>query len=88
MEKMEAVVSASHLDWTIVRPPGLTNAPGTGYAVAQTHIDGPIMSRENLATMLLDQLDDDHYVRAVAAVTTPGLKVSGWSMFYREVLKR
>lgn len=88
MEKMEAVVSASNLDWTIVRPPGLTNAPGTGYAVTKTRIDGPIMSRQDLATMLLDQLDDDQYLRAVAAVTTPGLKASAWSMFYREVLKR
>lgn len=35
MERMEAIVSASALDWTIVRPPGLTDELGTGYAVAE-----------------------------------------------------
>ncbi len=88
MEKMELAVSASDLDWTIVRPPGLTDEPGTGYAVAAIRIDGPFMSREDLAAMLLDQLDDDRFTRSIAAVTTPGLKVSGWYMLRREVLKR
>ncbi|MCO7218281.1 NAD(P)-dependent oxidoreductase [Klenkia sp. PcliD-1-E] len=88
MEQMEATVSASDLDWTIVRPPGLTNSPGTGYAVADTRIDGPVMSRDDLAAMLLDHLDDDRHLRAVAAVTTPGLRVSAWDMLHHEVLKR
>lgn len=88
MEQMEAIVSASDLDWTIVRPPGLTNAPGTGYAIADTRIEGPVMSRDDLATMLLDHLDDDRYVRAIAAVTTPGLRAGAWDMLYHEVLKR
>ncbi|MBC8093759.1 MAG: NAD(P)H-binding protein, partial [Pseudonocardia sp.] len=88
MEKMESTVSASDLDWTIVRPPGLTNESGAGYAVAETRIDGMFMSREDLAQMLLDQLDDDRYVRKIAAVATPGLKVGAWSMFRHEVLKR
>jgi len=88
MEAMEAVVSASDLDWTIVRPPGLTEEPGTGYAIAPERIQDPFMSREDLATALLDQLEDDRYVRRVVAVATPGLRVSGWYMFRREVLKR
>ena len=88
MEKMESTVSATDLDWTIVRPPGLTDEPGTGYETAENSIDGPFMSREDLARMLLDQLDDDRFNRKVAAVTTPGLRVSAWSMFRREVLKR
>ena len=88
MERMEKLVSASDLDWTIVRPPGLTDEPGTGYAVAETEIEGGFCSREDLAGMLLDQLDDDRFVRRIAAVATPDLRVSGWQMFYREVLKR
>lgn len=88
MEKMESAVSASDLDWTIVRPPGLTNEPGTGYAVAETTIDGPFMSREDLAEMLLDHLEGDQFIRAIAAVTTPGLQVSALHMFRHEVLKR
>ncbi len=88
MERMEQAVSASDLHWTIVRPPGLTDEPGTGYAVAENGIDGPFASREDLAGMLLDQLEDDQFVRKVAAVTTPGLTVSALYMLRREVLKR
>ena len=88
MAAMEAVVSASDLDWTIVRPPGLTDEPGTGYAVAETEVEGQFCSREDLAGMLLDQLDDDRFVRRVAAVATPGLKVGALSMARHEMLKR
>ena len=88
MVQMERLVSASDLDWTIVRPPGLTNEPGTGYAVADTEIDGALCAREDLAAMLLDQLDDQQYIRKILAVATPGLKVSGYQMLRQEVLKR
>ena len=88
MERMEAIVAASTLDWTIVRPPGLTDEPGTGYAVAETWINGTYCAREDLATMLLDQLDEDRYVRQVAAVSTPGLQVKTFQTIKREVLKR
>lgn len=88
MERMEAVVSATSLDWTVVRPPGLTDEPGTGYAAAETWIDGAYCARDDLATMLLDQLDDDRYVRRVAAVSTPGLRVDTWQTIQRELLKR
>jgi len=88
MVAMEALVSASDLDWTIVRPPGLTNEPGTGYAVARTKIDGAFCSRDDLAGMLLDQLDDERFIQQVAAVTTPGLEVSALHMARHEILKR
>ncbi len=88
MERMEAIVSASSLDWTIVRPPGLTDEPGTGYAVAENRIDGPYCARDDLAAMLLDHLDDDRFVRRIAAVTTPGLRVSAVQTIRRELLKR
>ncbi|MQA35358.1 NAD(P)-dependent oxidoreductase [Modestobacter roseus] len=88
MAGMEVLVSASDLDWTIVRPPGLTDAPGTGYAVADTEIDAAFCAREDLAGMLLDQLDDDRFVRGIAAVATPGLRVGAGYMLWHEVLKR
>lgn len=88
MERMERTVSASDLDWTVVRPPGLTDEPGTGHAVAQDHVDGPFMSREDLAALLLDRLEDDRFVRGVAAATTPGLGVSALHVLRREVLER
>ncbi|MBI5161218.1 MAG: NAD(P)H-binding protein [Micrococcales bacterium] len=88
MVQMEAVVSGTDLDWTIVRPPGLTNESGTGYAVAEDEIEGRLCAREDLARMLLDQLDDDRFVQRVAAVVTPGLRVGAAQMFRQEVLKR
>ena len=88
MERMEEIVTASSLDWTVVRPPGLTDEPGTGCAVAQDRIDGPYCARDDLAAMLLDQLDDDRFLRAVAAVTTPGLSVSTLQTLRRELLRR
>jgi putative NADH-flavin reductase len=88
MERMEAIVSASSLDWTIVRPPGLTDEPGTGYAVAENRIDGQYCARSDLAAMLLDQLDDDRFMRRIAAVATPGLRVSAVQTLRRELFKR
>ncbi|SDU94219.1 Putative NADH-flavin reductase [Microlunatus sagamiharensis] len=88
MERMEAVVSDSPVDWTIVRPPGLTDEPGTGYAIAEDVVEGPYCSRDDLAAVLLDQLDDDRYRRRVAAVSTPGLHVGALTTFRREMLKR
>ena len=87
MERMEAVVAGSSLDYTIVRPPGLTDNPGTGYAAAENWIDGPYCARDDLATMLLDQVDDDRYRRRVVAVSTPGLRVPTLQTIRRELLK-
>lgn len=88
MQKMEDLVSASDLDWTIVHPPGLTNDPGAGYEVAENEITGSFCARQDLAEMMLDQLDDHRFVNRTAAVTTPGLHVSAVQMFRREILKR
>ena len=88
MDRMKAVVSASSLDWTIVRPPGLTDNPGTGYATAETWTDGAYCAWDDLATMLLDQLDDHRYLRRVAAVSTPGLRVPTLQTIQRELLER
>ena len=88
MERMEAVVTASDLDWTIVRPPGLTDEPGTGYAVAEKWIDGAYCARDDLAAMLLDQLADPQFRHRIAAVATPGLHVKTLQTIRRELLKR
>jgi len=85
---MEALVCGSDLDWTIVRPPGLTSEAGRGYVVEETRLDGGFCSREDLAAMLLDQLEDDRFLQKVAAVATPGLRVSALHVLRREVLKR
>lgn len=88
MLAMERIVAASGLDWTIVRPPALSDDPGQGYAAADTEIDEPVMARADLAAMLLDQLSDDRWIRRTAGVATPGLRLDVLKTIRREVLKR
>lgn len=87
MLDMERIVIDSGLDWTIVRPPGLSDDPATGYAIADTRIDEPAMSRADLAAALLDQLTDDRWIRRVAAVATPGLRLDVIKTIRKEVFK-
>jgi putative NADH-flavin reductase len=71
MERMEHLVRASDLEWTIVRPAGLFSAPGvTDYDVAETHIRGRFTSRADLADLMLRCLDDDRWVRRAVAIAT------------------
>jgi putative NADH-flavin reductase len=88
MLEMERIVSISGLDWTIVRPPGLADDPGTGYVIADTRIDEPGMSRADLAAALLDRLTDDRWIGRIAAVATPGLRLDLIKTIRKEVLKR
>jgi putative NADH-flavin reductase len=65
-ERQEAVVRRSSLDWTIVRPPHLTNGPRTGvyrhgFGVTERGIEGRI-SRADVADFMLRQLADDQYL--------------------------
>jgi putative NADH-flavin reductase len=88
MLKLEHIVKSSDLDWTIVRPPGLSNDPGTGYAVADTHLDEPGMARADLAAMLLDQVHDTTWIGRTVGTATPGLRLDPIKMIRHEVLKR
>ncbi len=56
----DRALMASDLDWTIVRPGGLTNDPGTGRVTATTDMSvrGPI-PREDVAAVLAAVLSDD-----------------------------
>ncbi len=88
MVRMEAAVRRADLDWTIVRPPGLTDQHGRGYAAAETHVAGSFCARDDLAAFLLDELEQGRFIHRVAAVSTPGLRVSALDTVRREVLKR
>ena len=68
---MEQIVMASGIDWTIVRPAGLTNRPATrrcraaeGYAIR----GGNETPRADLADFMLKQLDDPTYLRKAVAL--------------------
>lgn len=65
------VLRDSGLDWTVVRAPRLTQAPGTGaYRVGMVGVDAwTSISRDDLARFLLAQVDDDTYVGRLPFVT-------------------
>jgi uncharacterized protein YbjT (DUF2867 family) len=71
MRRMEALVRASDLDWTIIRPSGLFATDGvTDYVVAENFVPHRFTSRADLADFLLRQATDTEFVRKAAAVAT------------------
>ena len=71
MLAMEKLLAESGLDWTVVRPPRLTNGKRTGkYRVA---INEPLnnpskISRANLADYIVNHLMDEYTFKAIAEV--------------------
>ena len=71
MRRMEELVRASGLDWTIVRPGGLFHLPSvTDYTVVAGHADGRFTARVDLAASLLAMVEDDGYLGAAVDVVT------------------
>lgn len=72
--EQEAVVRASGLRWTVVRPSGLTNKPGTGSwraleAADDGHVGGTI-PRADLAAFMLGLLGDEAAVGKAFSVSS------------------
>jgi uncharacterized protein YbjT (DUF2867 family) len=66
----DAAVSASDRDWTIVRPGGLTDDPGTGHArIEQTPFRGTV-ARDDVAAVLARLLADPRSVGAILYVNS------------------
>jgi putative NADH-flavin reductase len=60
-----ADLSQSHLDWTMVMPPMLTNAPGRGiYRVDEEALprNGSSISREDVADFMMQQIDNPQWI--------------------------
>lgn len=71
MARMERVLHGSDVDWTVLRPPRLTDGPATGrYRTAVGHHlrSGRTISRADLAAEMLRQLDDVDAVRRTVGV--------------------
>ena len=69
---MEGIFKKSHLDWTIVRPPQLTDKPRTGkYRVRVGHLPrfGFNVSRADVADCLLKTVEDRASVGEVLGVS-------------------
>jgi len=73
-ERQEALVSASDLDWTIVRPARLTNGPVTGRLRALPRLPISIrdsVSRADIAEFVLTELEHgDHLLSAPTVAAT------------------
>lgn len=69
----EALVGASDLDWTLVRPPNFTDGPATGdhrHGVGDELQHSTLrISRADLADFMIDQVSDDRYLRAAPAIS-------------------
>ena len=66
--RQEAIIRASDLDWTIVRPGALTNGPKRGHYRHGPRVGHWLwtvrISRAGVAAFMLDQMTDSRYVRA------------------------
>lgn len=59
-------VMGSSLDWTVLRPGGLTDEPGTGHVTLSADVDSGQVPREDVAAAVLAVLDEPDTVRTVA----------------------
>jgi len=72
-ERMEELIRASDVDWTIVRPPALTTGPRTGTYRVGTDLPIRItsnISRADLAEFLLREAVEEAYVRETPIIVS------------------
>ena len=68
---MERIFAASALDWTMVRPPELTDKPYTGKCrVREGHLPrfGLKVSRADVADLMIKLADTDSSIRKVVGI--------------------
>ncbi|HYN78981.1 MAG TPA: SDR family oxidoreductase [Lamprocystis sp. (in: g-proteobacteria)] len=70
-EEQERLIQASRLDWTIVRPGGLTDGARTGTYRSGTDksLIAARLTRADVADFVLQQLTDDRYLHQAPTVT-------------------
>ena len=69
--RVEEIVKASTLAWTIVRPTALTNRPPSGYVGSlELQPRGFVTSRADVAAFIADELENNGYVRQAVFVTS------------------
>jgi putative NADH-flavin reductase len=68
-EEQEQLVRASSLDWTIIRPGGLTDGPATGDYRVGPKLTAAQVSRADVAAFVLTQLTDRQYLHQAIAIT-------------------
>ena len=89
MRRMEAMVTTSDSEWTILRPSGLFELPAvTEFSLTEKHGPGRFTSRADLAAAIVLQLSDARFVGNVAHVITTKNNPSLLSMMWREARKK
>ena len=89
MRRMESLVQASDLDWTIIRSCWLFDAAEvTDYRLADNSVDGMFTSRADLAAIMLAQLADDRFIRKAVGVATTAGTPSIIGQIWRENITR
>jgi len=70
-EKQEVVVKESELDWTIMRPSGLTDSPLTGsYSIGENILGKTSrIGRADVAHAIIKELDDNAFVHKAPTIT-------------------
>jgi putative NADH-flavin reductase len=85
MRRMEAIVSSSGLDWTVVRPSGLFDLPApTTYVCGPIDPVGAFTARIDLADYLISLVPDSASVGRFVIVSTTEGTPTVWQMIRRE----
>ncbi|XVQ06333.1 NAD(P)-dependent oxidoreductase [Spirillospora sp. CA-255316] len=86
--RMEEIVAATDLDWTILRPSGLFDGTAvTGYTVGPPQMVGRFTARRDLADALVREAVDDRNVRSIVEVITTEGTPSVYRVFLKEALR-
>ena len=89
MRRMEALVRASDVDWTLVRASGLFDTDEvTDHLVSAGSADGVYTARVDLAAAMLDELTGRRYVRTAMGVATTSVTPSVLGLVRRELLAK
>lgn len=89
MRRMEEIVRRSDLDWTVIRPGGLFDAPDVSdYRIGTTRLPGRYTARRDLAHALLRQADERRYVREFIDVRTTQGTPSFLELLRKEALDK
>jgi hypothetical protein len=87
--RMESLVRASALNWTIIRSAWLFESSAvTDYELVENTVRGLYTGRADLAASLLLQMTDDRFVRKIAGVSTTVGTPSLIKQIWREGIRK
>ena len=72
----DAALRASDLDWTVVRPGGLTDGPATDSVAIAEHLEHGSVSRSDVAAVIVAVLGDDSTIGAQFELTSGDRSIS------------